>query len=73
MILLTSPKDLVKTPSFGGEAAEVGEFTVSLIEESERSDRVFAVVSPNVSVQDSSVSNGSKNKVAGESPRKSSR
>lgn len=30
----------------GENAAEVGEFTVSLIEESERSDQVFALVSP---------------------------
>ena len=30
----------------GKQAAEVGEFTVSVIEESERSDKVFAVISP---------------------------
>lgn len=30
----------------GEQASEVGEFTVLLIEESERSDKIFAVVSP---------------------------
>lgn len=51
----------------GEQAAEVGDFAVSVIEESERSDKVFAVVSPGVSAYGSS-SNGGKNEAAGESP-----
>lgn len=53
----------------GEQAAEVGEFTASVIEESERSDRVFALVSPESSTS-SSDSNGASKKAAGESPRK---
>lgn len=56
----------------GEQAVEVGQFTVSVIEEGERSDKVFAVVSPDVSSHGSSVSNGAKKKTAGESPRKAS-
>lgn len=55
----------------GEQAAEIGDFTVSLIEEAERSDKVFAVVSPETASPGSS-SNGGKSKAAGESPRKKS-
>lgn len=44
----------------GDQAAEVGEFTVSVIEEGERSDKVFALVSPEPARSGSSGSNGSK-------------
>lgn len=56
----------------GEQASEVGEFSVSVSEESERSDQVFALVSPEPPSSGSSSSNGGKRKAAGESPSKSS-
>lgn len=56
----------------GWEAVEVGEFTLSVIEESERTEQVFAVVIPDASSHGSSVSNDARKKASGESPRKSS-
>lgn len=54
---------------YGEQAAEVDEFTVSVIEESEHSDRVVAVVSSE-SFSSSVPSYGGKKKAVGESPRR---
>lgn len=56
----------------GEQAAEVGEFTISKFEESERSDQVFALVSPEPASSSSSGSNGARKKAAAQSPRKGS-